>query len=112
MPFEVGDVVVRRLDDHRWTVVEPLVYVGTSDRPVVPAGFVTDFATVPRVGVWPVPRFGRYTAAAILHDWPNRGCGRRPNRAQLRRPTAVGWIPPPGMPDAEPARPVVGGEPG
>lgn len=69
MPFEVGDVVVRRLDETRWTVVEPLVYVGDRDRFVVPAGFVTDFATVPRVVVWLVPRFGRYTAAAILHDW-------------------------------------------
>lgn len=69
MPFEAGDVVVRRLDDERWAVVEPLVYRGTRDRFVVPAGFRTDFATVPRVVVWLVPRFGRYTAAAILHDW-------------------------------------------
>ncbi|WP_346622891.1 DUF1353 domain-containing protein [Blastococcus montanus] len=69
MPFEVGDVVVRRRDETRWTVVEPLVYVGNRDRFVIPAGFVTDFATVPRVVVWLVPRFGRYTAAAILHDW-------------------------------------------
>ncbi|MCZ2857183.1 DUF1353 domain-containing protein [Blastococcus sp. VKM Ac-2987] len=69
MPFEVGGVVVRRLDEQRWTVVEPLVYAGDRDRFVVPAGFVTDFATVPRAVVWLVPRFGRYTAAAILHDW-------------------------------------------
>ncbi|SEL47255.1 Protein of unknown function [Blastococcus sp. DSM 46786] len=69
MPFESDDVVVRRLDDVRWTVVEPLVYRGKRDRFVVPAGFPTDFATVPRVVVWLVPRFGRYTAAAILHDW-------------------------------------------
>ena len=69
MAFEAGDVVVRRLDDERWAVVEPLVYRGNRDRLVVPAGFVTDFATVPRVVVWLVPRFGRYTAAAILHDW-------------------------------------------
>ncbi|CCG02967.1 DUF1353 domain-containing protein [Blastococcus saxobsidens] len=69
MPFEVGDVVVRTLDDEHWGVVEPLVYRGTRDRFVVPAGFRTDFATVPRVVVWLVPRFGRYTAAAILHDW-------------------------------------------
>lgn len=69
MPFEVGDVVVRGLDAEHWSVVEPLVYRGKRDRFVVPAGFVTDFATVPRVVVWLVPRFGRYTAAAILHDW-------------------------------------------
>ncbi|TYP88453.1 DUF1353 domain-containing protein [Blastococcus xanthinilyticus] len=69
MPFESGPVVVRRLDDEWWAVVEPLVYHGARDRFVVPAGFPTDFATVPRVVVWLVPRFGRYTAAAILHDW-------------------------------------------
>jgi hypothetical protein len=69
VPFEVEDVVVRTLDDEHWAVVEPLVYRGARDRFVVPAGFRTDFATVPRVVVWLVPRFGRYTAAAILHDW-------------------------------------------
>ncbi|MCF6744848.1 DUF1353 domain-containing protein [Blastococcus sp. KM273128] len=69
MPFESDDVVVRRLDADCWELVEPLVYRGKRDRFVVPAGFPTDFATVPRVVVWLVPRFGRYTAAAILHDW-------------------------------------------
>ncbi|MCA0143693.1 DUF1353 domain-containing protein [Blastococcus sp. LR1] len=69
MPLESGDVVVRRVDDQHWAVVEPLVYRGKRDRFVVPPGFLTDFATVPRLVVWLVPRFGRYTAAAILHDW-------------------------------------------
>ena len=69
MPFEVGDLVVRRLDDEVWAVEEPLVYRGRRDRFTVPAGFRTDFASVPRVVVWLIPRFGRYTAAAILHDW-------------------------------------------
>jgi hypothetical protein len=69
MPFEAGNVVVRRLDDEFWAVQEPLVYRGRSDRFTVPADFRTDFASVPRVVVWLIPRFGRYTAAAILHDW-------------------------------------------
>lgn len=69
MPFETGEVVVRRLDDEFWAVEEPLVYRGRRDRFIVPAGFRTDFASVPRVVVWLIPRFGRYTAAAILHDW-------------------------------------------
>ncbi|RBY94895.1 hypothetical protein DQ244_06510 [Blastococcus sp. TBT05-19] len=69
MPMESGDVVVRSVDDDHWSVEEPLVYRGRRDRFVVPAGFLTDFATVPRLVVWLVPRFGRYTAAAILHDW-------------------------------------------
>jgi hypothetical protein len=69
MPFESTDVVVRRLDDEFWGVEEPLVYRGRRDRFTVPAGFRTDFASVPRAVVWLIPRFGRYTAAAILHDW-------------------------------------------
>ena len=69
MPFETDSVTVRRRDDRHWTVVEPLVYRGRTDTFVVPAGFPTDFASVPRVAVWLIPRFGRYTLAAILHDW-------------------------------------------
>lgn len=69
MPFESDHVTVRRRDDTTWTVVEPLVYRGRSQTFVVPRGFGTDFATVPRPVVWLIPRFGRYTLPAILHDW-------------------------------------------
>jgi hypothetical protein len=69
MPFESSAVVVRRLDDQFWAVEQPLVYRGRRDRFTVPVGFRTDFASVPRVAVWLIPRFGRYTPAAILHDW-------------------------------------------
>ena len=60
---------MRRVDANTWSLVDALVYQGRSDRFVVPAGFRTDFATVPRVVTWLVPRFGAYTLAAILHDW-------------------------------------------
>lgn len=30
---------------------------------------LTDFASVPRLAVWLIPKFGKITAAAILHDW-------------------------------------------
>jgi Protein of unknown function (DUF1353) len=69
VPFETPDLVVRRVDAERWAVVEPLVYRGDRDRFVVPAGFRTDFATVPRLVTWLVPRFGVFTLAAVLHDW-------------------------------------------
>ena len=69
MPFEAGSLTVRRVDANTWSVVDPLVYRGRDERFVVPAGFRTDFATVPRLVVWLVPRFGAYTLAAILHDW-------------------------------------------
>jgi Protein of unknown function (DUF1353) len=69
VPFESPDLVVRRVDAETWATVDPLVYRGRWQRFVVPAGFRTDFASVPRVVTWLVPRFGAYTLAAILHDW-------------------------------------------
>jgi hypothetical protein len=69
VPFEDDSITVRRSSDNEWTVVGKLVYHGRSDRFEVPDGFPTDFATVPRVVVWLIPRFGRYTLPAVLHDW-------------------------------------------
>jgi uncharacterized protein DUF1353 len=69
VPFDSPALVVRRATDQLWEVVEPQVYHGARDTFVVPAGFRTDFASVPRVVVWLIPRFGHYTLAAVLHDW-------------------------------------------
>jgi hypothetical protein len=69
VPFEPGSLTVRRVDADRWSLVDDLVYQGRWERFVVPAGFRTDFASVPRVVTWLIPRFGAYTLAAILHDW-------------------------------------------
>jgi hypothetical protein len=66
MPFAGDGVVVRRLDDENWALVRPLVYRGNTDTFTVPGDFVTDFASVPRIAVWLIPRFGRYT--------PRRSC--------------------------------------
>jgi len=63
-----GDVVVRQTDSRNWLLVEPLTYTGARDRFTVPAGFDTDFASVPRAFTWLLPRYGDYTKAAILHD--------------------------------------------
>jgi hypothetical protein len=68
MAFE-SDVVVREVDENTWELVEPLRYSGNRDTFVVPAEFRTDFASVPRAFVWLIPSYGRYTKAAILHDF-------------------------------------------
>jgi len=68
MPFE-SDVVVREVDDDTWELVEPLRYAGNTETFVVAAGFRTDFASVPRAFGWLLPSYGRYTKAAILHDF-------------------------------------------
>jgi Protein of unknown function (DUF1353) len=68
--FEADSSVdVREIDDTTWAILRPLVYHGTKDDFDVPVDQHTDFASVPRVFVWFLPRYGRYTKAAVLHDY-------------------------------------------
>ncbi len=69
MPFTDGKIVVEEISDERWALTESVTYAGNTETFVVPAGFQTDFASVPRIFVWLLPRYGKYTKAAILHDW-------------------------------------------
>lgn len=64
---------LRMLDDYRWQVLAPFEYhVGSFPSSTVisvPAGTVTDLATVPRP-LWALfPPHGRYAKAAIVHDY-------------------------------------------
>lgn len=69
MPFKDEHLTVTVDGDQHWRLTVPLVYEGERDTFSIPAGYRTDFATVPRLVAWFVPRFGRYTRAAVLHDW-------------------------------------------
>lgn len=69
MPFATRDVTVRSHSAKLWELTQPLGYRGKDDNWIVPAGFMTDFASVPAVVTWLIPTFGQYTLAAILHDW-------------------------------------------
>ncbi|WP_336086915.1 DUF1353 domain-containing protein [Nocardia sp. SSK8] len=73
MGFIGGGPVVEELDAKFWRLTEPLTYQGAVETFTVPAGFRTDFASVPRALVWLIPRYGAYTRAAILHDYLCRG---------------------------------------
>jgi hypothetical protein len=66
-----GEVVVKPIPPkgRKWELVESFSYQGNTDLFTVPAGFETDFASVPRVFVWLLPRYGRWTPAAVLHDY-------------------------------------------
>lgn len=59
--------------DGRTTVVvmQPFGYINerTGREVWVPASYVTDFASIPRVGRWLIPPFGRHAIAAVVHDW-------------------------------------------
>lgn len=72
MPFLSGPPRVEQVDATRWRLLTPVVYLSHNRgliRAVVPAGYVTDFASVPRLLWFFTPPSGEYTLAAIVHDW-------------------------------------------
>jgi hypothetical protein len=69
MPFVDGDITVKQIDARTWELREEVGYRGRDATFTVPVGFRTDFASVPTVFVWLIPRYGVYTKAAIVHDY-------------------------------------------
>lgn len=66
-------VTLTYLKDDLWEVHVPLFYELTKYQTkgliVIPKGFVTDLASVPRI-FWAIfPPFGKYARAAIIHDY-------------------------------------------
>jgi len=56
-------------DGRHWTVLQELHYLtAAGEMIVIPAGYVTDFATIPRFLWWLLPPTGRYEYAALVHD--------------------------------------------
>ena len=69
----------------RFAILSQLVFIislgdGQSTELIVPKGFITDFASIPRGLRWLLPKRGRYAYAAVLHDyvlqqgWPREYC--------------------------------------
>lgn len=69
MPFIKDDVTVKEISDTHWKLLKTITYKSHTHTFVVPQGFKTDFASVPRIFAWLVPPYGKYTKAAILHDY-------------------------------------------
>lgn len=108
MGFE-SDLIAKQVSDFDWELVASLKYRGNEALFEVPAESKTDFASVPAIFQWLIPRSGRYTRAAVLHDhlWRTRkvsladadGIFRRA-MAELKVPflrrwlmwTAVRWV--------------------
>lgn len=64
------DLAVRAKTDTVWELTAPLTWTGKlGDTFTVPAGYLTDFATVPRFLHWLISPYGGYTRAAVLHDF-------------------------------------------
>ena len=61
-------------DGERWVVRKEFSYYldddnEDSEKIVVPTGYVTDFASVPRAFWKIVPKWGKYGSAAVIHDY-------------------------------------------
>lgn len=66
----VGDLLLEYVDGHDWRLIAPFSFIDAAGVIyTVPAGFVTDFATIPR-WLWSVlPPTGSYGPAATVHDF-------------------------------------------
>ena len=67
-------LVVSPLTDGRtWVIISPFGYdvgsEGSGDTINVETGFMTDFASIPRIFWMLLPRWGKYGNAAVIHDW-------------------------------------------
>ncbi|EFO7853397.1 DUF1353 domain-containing protein [Salmonella enterica] len=64
--------ILEMLGHYNWRVHEPFAFYlsdDNSDVISVPAGFVTDLATIPRIFWTLLPPDGKYAKAAIIHDY-------------------------------------------
>lgn len=74
MAFE-SDLVVEYLDDDRWVLLAPLVYrhdtipAAMHHQVVVPEGFETDYASVPRLPIAYLLAGDTGHRAAVVHDY-------------------------------------------
>lgn len=85
----LGALDVRAMPDGvNWMLLGEFRYVARDGRVItVPAGFVTDFASIPRL-LWTIagaPATGKYRRAAVVHDWIYRTADVAMTRAQADR---------------------------
>jgi len=66
-------VVTPMADGKTWVTLRDFGYdvgeEGSGDTIDVRIGFKTDFASIPRLFWWLLPRWGKYGNAAVIHDW-------------------------------------------
>lgn len=71
--FTTALVVSPLSDGKSWVILQEFKYhVGaesSNDIIAVSKGFVTDFASVPRLFWLVIPKWGKYGNAAVIHDW-------------------------------------------
>ena len=68
--FQTSHLSLRDLDGEWFELLADCIYVTKDgERVEVPAGFFTDFASIPRVFWRLAPKSGKHNRAAVIHDW-------------------------------------------
>ena len=57
------------IDDKYWEVLEEYSYETSKGLIVVPKGFKTDYASVPKIFRNIINTYGKHGRAAVVHDW-------------------------------------------
>ena len=74
---------VEKIGKNKWKLLAPLVYDG-SKKFIVPAGFETDFASVPQAVWWfCAPAAGNHAKPAVLHDYLCETYSDQPNTDKI-----------------------------
>lgn len=68
--YQPAEIVLRQIDATEFKLEEPFRFIGDDGTAqwIVPDRDVSDLASVPSFLTWLVPRYGRHTLAALLHD--------------------------------------------
>ena len=98
-PFQTP-LILEYGDGHEWRLVQGFRYdtdLLAAGAVYVPAGFETDFASIPR-GLWNIfPPTGQYGKAAVIHDFLYRKSGVPRDKAdkiflEAMEVLGVGWL--------------------
>ena len=95
----IDPLEVEYIDGQKWKVTKKFDYLVDFNDPhsviKVPAGFITDFASIPRAFWDWIPPTGKYGKAAVVHDYlyvvggkvPCAACTSEPKSAPCPAPT-------------------------
>ena len=65
-----GDLIVKAVPGGKYQLTSPLIWAYEPNAMiVVPAGFVTDFASIPRFARWIIDGHSHTRKPAVLHDY-------------------------------------------
>lgn len=85
-PFvaSIGDIVLIPLEDgKRFVLAEDVLFRYGDSGWNVPAGVITDFASIPGIGRIFLGKWGRYGPASIWHDWAYSKAGPSSSRKEI-----------------------------